>query len=468
MHSRFGTRERLLGLVAVALVFRVLVMWACHGGGPPRFSGLEHLEIASDLACLVHSLFDGAAQACLEERLLVRVPGYSVFLTPVVFFFGKSHLAGVTYNALLDAVVALPLFFGIVRRVFDARTALWAGLVYALYPGLANNQLHLDYYALIHVFFFAAVYAFIVLTKAQGRAVWTALAWLSVACALGMVNDSKMLLLPLFFAGAYVLLRRNWKTAGLIVVGGYAAYALCMQPIGAYTRAVQGGAPLDTSFNFWWALGGNYSKIGDNPYLVSEDLPVISLETWRKATGQERYEDTPENREALSGLLKENIRRYLTEHPGLYARRVLRNLRETLLPQRTVVLAQLSPRVEAAIGAPPPAWPEALAREWQAGRPLRALEILGLGGLVLLFQYDPAAYGLALFYLAGLATMAARRRWRELFLIGLPVWYSALALSLLAVMSTYIFANYLTFIALAVVGLRSASGLVQRTSPPDG
>ncbi len=195
-------RDRYLRLtvVLVALLTRVSLLvfvW------PPKLAGDDlfyHLH-ARNLALV------GAYQFTDGSPAVLWPPGWPAFLAVLYLLFGLDAGVGVIANAVLGAAtVALLLMLGTV--LLDARTALFAAFLYALWPGLLFFIPTLYTETFFNFLLVSCLTALALATRQTGRHRSTCFAGAGLllgACAL--VRGEPLLLLPLVLLYAWVVRR---------------------------------------------------------------------------------------------------------------------------------------------------------------------------------------------------------------------------------------------------------------------
>jgi 4-amino-4-deoxy-L-arabinose transferase-like glycosyltransferase len=309
--KRDVSQLRLFNLVsavfAVALMVRVgAALWLEHR---TRAAGKQHEFADSDLYWLLAQRIADGQPYHDGKRAVLRTPGYPAFLAASVRLFGPSTVAARHLQAAVGAAACVMVFF-LVRRLIDARTAVLAAALAAVYP----FAVFLSAVLLSETLFGALLVAqLIVLSLVTERAVQgerpRGILMLSmvagfIGAAGTLVRPSWLLATP-FSAIALLLVRRRRAAAVAGVM--LAAFALGMAPWCLRNWRVTGhlvpttlwvGASLYDGLNPR-ADGSSRMDFMDRPADFGLDPTLVQMNEWE----QDCY-------------LREQAIAYARSHPG--------------------------------------------------------------------------------------------------------------------------------------------------------
>lgn len=242
-----------LWVAGVALALRVaFVFWAPAG-------------LVSD-ADFYHghalALLNGNGYTNADGSLAVLwMPGWPAFLAALYSVFGPLVRAAQLANALLGAgTAALVYLLGV--RLFDRRTALVAGALYAVWPGVVFYVAVLFSETLFTAMFTSAILLTVIAAQ-TGRAAWLAAAALALALTL-WVRSEPIAFLPVFawfLARARGSWRRGALEAGLlaaVMLAGVAPWTLRnARAFGQFVPTSANGGAVFYEGNHAGAPGGN-------------------------------------------------------------------------------------------------------------------------------------------------------------------------------------------------------------------
>lgn len=242
-----------LGVAGVALVLRVAFVWWAPAG------------LVSDA-----DFYHGHALALMNGNgytnadgspAILWMPGWPAFLAALYSTFGVSVRAAQLANALLGAATAA-LVCALGARLFDRRTGLAAGAVYAVWPGVLFYVAVL-FSETLFTALFTATLLLVVIAGQSGRIAWLAAAAGMLAVSV-WVRSEPVAFLPVFawfLARARGSWRRGALEAGLlaaVLVVGIAPWTL--RNARAFGRFIPTSANSGTVFyegNHAGAPGGN-------------------------------------------------------------------------------------------------------------------------------------------------------------------------------------------------------------------
>lgn len=137
-----------------------------------------------------------------------RPPLYPIFMYLVYYVFGAGNLLAVRLIQALLGAAASVLTVVLGRKIFNARVAVWGGLLFALYPAAWTFADMIMSEVLFTVLLLAGLIFLVDLPK--GRMSDAALA--GVMLGLATLTRAMMYQFPLFFAAVYLLAsKKHWK-----------------------------------------------------------------------------------------------------------------------------------------------------------------------------------------------------------------------------------------------------------------
>ncbi len=327
-----------------------------------------------------------------------EVPGYGFLLAALWKITGtKTWLAVQLFQIVLEILAAWGLF-GLARRFFGPRAALWTVLVFAfLFHEARASIIAYKDIILLYVMLIIAVLA-ARLFEGRGRASLT----FALACAatgLGFYFMPTILLYPLFLAAVLFLLKKiKIRTAVIFVLLAVVIVGAAVFPYQNYVRAHR-AEPGVTPPLFWYRL-----------WLGTQVRSFYSTE-------EERFQDFFRDRMQATGrtleeICKEEFLAFLKAHPAAYAVKTARKL----------FFGTVMVYGNAGDAAYPTSWnhfksdhPEAGFKDYAKSNPWRILGmILGTLSASLLFPLSVAAA--ILLVRAGKSAVA-------LFFLHIPLYY---------------------------------------------
>jgi 4-amino-4-deoxy-L-arabinose transferase-like glycosyltransferase len=197
-------------------------------------------------------------------------PGYSLFLIPVYWIFGRNWPAVGLTQIALAAVTAL-IVYETGRRFLSARAGLIAAVVATLNPYLVWHDVHVNREIVDQVLAAAVVYlTLLVAERTAGRVRWFAVA-LGIVLALAILANTRLLFLPLVLAGYLLWQRRSW-TAPALCVG---ACVLGLLPWAVRNDVSVGCFTLSTDTKALWKANNanTYSVLAAGGWI--DDVPNL-------------------------------------------------------------------------------------------------------------------------------------------------------------------------------------------------
>lgn len=230
----------LVFLVLAALVAR-LAAWAWFEGIEPSIWDEQEYD------ALAVSLVERGELALEPGRPTAqRPPLYPVMVALVYAVAGVRDYQAVRLVQVLLNVALVPVVFAIGRRLWDARTGLWAAALAAFYPSLWGH----DYLILTEVLFTLLLCSgALLLVRFFDQEQWTALASGAAILGLATLTRSSLQVYPPLFALVVLTLwrrpaARRWAALGVFL----AFYALPVAPWMARNSVLHGRpTPVDTT-----------------------------------------------------------------------------------------------------------------------------------------------------------------------------------------------------------------------------
>jgi 4-amino-4-deoxy-L-arabinose transferase-like glycosyltransferase len=197
-------------------------------------------------------------------------PGYSFFLIPIYWIFGRNWPAVGLAQIVLAAATAL-IVYEIGRRFLSPRAGLVAAVVSTLNPYLVWHDVHVNREIVDQVVAAGIVYlTLLAVDRASGRARTIAVA-LGLVLALSILADTRMLVLPLVLA-AFVLWRRRLWLAPALCIG---TCALALLPWAVRNDVSVGCFTLSTDAKALWKANNanTYSTLAAGKWI--DDVPDL-------------------------------------------------------------------------------------------------------------------------------------------------------------------------------------------------
>src|SRR5262249_55956759 len=143
-------------------------------------------------------------------------PGYSFFLIPVYWIFGRNWPAVGLAQIALAAATAL-IVYETGRRFLSPRAGVIAAVIATLNPYLVWHDVHVNREIVDQVLAAAIVYLTLLAAERTTARVRPVAVGLGVVLALAILANTRLLLLPLVVAGYVLWQRRTWVAPALCV-----------------------------------------------------------------------------------------------------------------------------------------------------------------------------------------------------------------------------------------------------------
>lgn len=243
----------LWGVAGVALLLRLVFVWWAPAGLVSD-ADFYHGHARALAAGNGYTNADGSPA-------ILWMPGWPAFLAALYSLFGESVRVAQVANALLGAATAACVC-ALGARLVDRRTGLWAGWIWALWPGVLFYVAVL-FTETLFTAMFSGVLLLVVVAAQSGSRAWLAAAALGLAATV-WVRSEPVAFLPviaLFFARTW----GAWRPALLATAALAAVVALLVSPWtlrnwNAFGRLIPTSANAGTVFyegNHAGAPGGN-------------------------------------------------------------------------------------------------------------------------------------------------------------------------------------------------------------------
>jgi 4-amino-4-deoxy-L-arabinose transferase-like glycosyltransferase len=198
-------------------------------------------------------------------------PGYSFFLIPLYWIFGRNWPSVGLAHIVLAAATAL-IVYETGRRFLSQRAGLIAAVIATLNPYLIWHDVHVNREIVDQVAAAAVVYlTLVVAERTAGHVRFFAVA-LGVVLALAILADTRLLFLPLVIAGYVLWQRRSWA-APVLCVG---ACALTLLPWAVRNDVSVGCFTLSTDTKALWKANNanTYSTLASGRWI--DDVPNLA------------------------------------------------------------------------------------------------------------------------------------------------------------------------------------------------
>lgn len=197
-------------------------------------------------------------------------PGYSFFLIPIYWIFGRNWPAvGLSQIALAAATALIVYETG--RRFLSPRAGLIAAVVATLNPYLIWHDVHVNREIVDQVLAAAIVYLTLLAAERTTGRLRAVTVGLGVVLGLAILADTRLLLLPLVLAG-YILWRRRMWALPVLCVG---ACVLAVLPWAVRNDVSVGCFTLSTDTKALWKANNanTYSTLANGGWI--DDVPNI-------------------------------------------------------------------------------------------------------------------------------------------------------------------------------------------------
>jgi 4-amino-4-deoxy-L-arabinose transferase-like glycosyltransferase len=197
-------------------------------------------------------------------------PGYSFFLIPVYWIFGRNWPAVGLAQIALAAATAL-IVYETGRRFLSPRAGLIAAVVATLNPYLVWHDVHVNREIVDQVLAAGIVYLTLLATERTAGRVRLVAAGLGVVLALAILADTRLLFLPLVVAGYVLWQRRTW-IAPVLCVG---ACVLALLPWAVRNDVSVGCFTLSTDTKALWKANNanTYAVLASGRWI--DDVPNL-------------------------------------------------------------------------------------------------------------------------------------------------------------------------------------------------
>jgi 4-amino-4-deoxy-L-arabinose transferase-like glycosyltransferase len=242
-------------------------------------------------------------------------PGYSFFLIPLYWIFGRNWEAVGLGQIALAAATAL-IVYETGRRFLSQRAGLIAAVVATLNPYLVWHDVHVNREIVDQLLAAAIVYlTLLVVDRTAGRVRLVA-AGLGGVLALGILSNTRLLLLPLALAAYVLWLRRSWVAPALVV----GACALLLLPWAVRNDVSVGCFTLSTDTKALWKANNanTYSTLAAGKWI--DDVPDLpgAPKTPEYAGGywQSNHVVPPVDECAQQSFYRSKALSFIVDHPG--------------------------------------------------------------------------------------------------------------------------------------------------------
>ena len=341
-HLVAGPRRPLLWIIGIALLVRILLLVARHDSY--YTAGMAQGELARNLVegrgFVVNIPFsDSLARLQANEARLIDIdealgrispvdraedfrpfiaymmPGQAMLLAATTLISGHYRYIDLqVIQALADALSVL-MIFGIGKALFGRRVGLLAALLCALYIPTARLAISATRDAWMPLVYIAITY-WAILGWKQKRAAYFIVAGLAVA--IGSYFRSEILLIPVFLALAFLILRWKERRFARYALLGMIPVVMLLLPW-SFRNTVVFDRVIPTNSGLWMAMWQSFGEY-DNEFGASNN-DMETLQQMRAQGYTEEY-DTPE----YDDLFQEKVLRVVRDHPGWVGWTMIRRL----------------------------------------------------------------------------------------------------------------------------------------------
>ena len=197
-------------------------------------------------------------------------PGYSFFLIPVYWIFGRNWPAVGLSQIVLAAATAL-IVYETGRRFLSPRAGLIAAVVTTLNPYLIWHDVHVNREIVDQLLAAAIVYLTLLAAERTTGRIRVVTVGLGVVLGLAILANTRLLILPLVLA-AYILWRRRTWIAPALCIG---ACVLAVLPWAVRNDVSVGCFTLSTDTKALWKANNanTYSTLANGGWI--DDVPNI-------------------------------------------------------------------------------------------------------------------------------------------------------------------------------------------------
>ena len=309
------TRRPLLAVLLVALVVRLALLWGSNTVGLQIDDERHYHQLATNLA-------DGNGFGWAPGKLTsMRPPLYPAFIAATWAVTGSRSLVAVRSAQIAIGLGSIALLFGIVRRVFDRRTAIVAAVIFGLYPSLLFSGVLILSETLFIGLLLLAIRGCLALFDGGNR--WLALGT-GVVLGLSALTRSILwpfpaVLVPFLWFASRGSARQKAAVCGLVLAG----YSMALGPWAIRNTRLQHTPVLVDTMGGINLLTGNYAftpedRMWDGVRLTGAALWSAPLTTRPEAA---KWTDGQKDRWARTAAVE-----FMTAHPLLTLKRSILKL----------------------------------------------------------------------------------------------------------------------------------------------
>ncbi len=318
--------NRTIILVGI-LAFCTRMFFALSYQGPVYYKGIAggYLQLADNvldgrgLVVQVDVAPVGAGQSNLQYVESIDRPLGYLFLVLLPYWV-FSALGIQLFQAVLSAISAV-LLYRIALRIFSEKVAVWAGLIYALWPLSGRFEIAILPDAVMPFFLILGTWLLLIATASRKPAPLFLLS--GVIYGLGMMMRPDISLLPFFIIALYFVAKelrvQSWLSFLLL-----AGVLIAVAPQTVRNYRITGGKLVPLGLGNGISLWEGISPFGDTLGTVYGDEKMVEREgfrSWAYPDGVER--DQRRFREAVGIIL---------DHPWWYAKMMGRRIPVVLIP----------------------------------------------------------------------------------------------------------------------------------------
>lgn len=242
-------------------------------------------------------------------------PGYSFFLIPVYWIFGRNWPAVGLSQIVLAAATAL-IVYETGRRFLSPRAGLIAAAVATLNPYLIWHDVHVNREIVDQLLAAAIVYLTLLAAERTTGGVRAVAIGLGIVLGLAILTNTRLLILPLVLAAYLLWQRRTWLAPALCV----GACVLAVVPWAVRNDVSVGCFTLSTDTKALWKANNanTYSTLAAGKWI--DDVPDLpgAPKTPEYAFGywQSNHVVIPVDECAQQTFYRNKALSFMVNHPG--------------------------------------------------------------------------------------------------------------------------------------------------------
>ena len=242
-------------------------------------------------------------------------PGYSFFLIPVYWIFGR-HWETVGLGQIALAAATALIVYETGRRFLSQRAGLIAAVVATLNPYLVWHDVHVNREIVDQLLAAAIVYLTLLVSERTVARVRLVAVSLGVVLALGILANTRLLFLPLVLAAYVLWQRRSWIPPALCV----GACVLLLVPWAVRNDVSVGCFTLSTDTKALWKANNahTYATLAAGKWI--DDVPDLpgapKTPEYAGAYWDAHHVLIPVNECAQQSFYRSKALSFVVDHPG--------------------------------------------------------------------------------------------------------------------------------------------------------